>query len=148
VLPSDGTGDLNYQASVTQITRSGSTATVSQTAHGLATDDKVYIQGANEPEYNGIHQITYINDNSYSFTVSGTPDSPATGTITETDVLISATTNASGLATDTRSFSANQPITGRVREGTNPEPNYKTSPITGTVDKDNGYSAIIFLVRD
>jgi hypothetical protein len=148
VLPSDGTGDLNYQASVTQITRSGSTATVSQTAHGLATDDKVYIQGANEPEYNGIHQITYISDNSYSFTVSGTPDSPATGTIVETDVLISATTNTSGLVTDTRSFSKNQPITGRVREGTNPEPNYKTSPITGSVDKDKGLSAIIFLVRD
>jgi hypothetical protein len=27
-------------------------------------------------------------------------------------------------------------------------PNYKTSPIAGTVDKDNGFSTTIFLVPD
>lgn len=148
VYPANATGPMNYQVSITQITRSGSTATVSQTGHGLATDDKVLIEGANEPEYNGIHQITYIGVDSYSYTVSGTPDSPATGTITETDVLISTTTDGGGNASDTRSFTSDQPITGRVREGTAPDPNYKTSPITGTVDKDIGFSTTIFLVPD
>jgi hypothetical protein len=148
VYPSDGTGPMNYQASVTEITRSASTATVTQTAHGLETDDKAYIAGANQPEYNGIHQVTYISSTQYSYGVSGTPTTPATGTIIETDILISTTTDASGNASDTRSFSSNQPITGRVREGTDPAPNYKTSPITGTVDKDNGFSTTIFLVPD
>ena len=148
VYPSDGTGPMHYQASVTQITRSGSTATVSQSAHGLGTGDKVYIQGANEAEYNGIHQITYIDTGSYSYTVSGTPDSPATGTITETDVLISDTTDSNGNVGVTRTFSGDQPITGRVREGTDPTPNYKTSPITGTVDSSDGFSTTIFLVPD
>lgn len=148
VYPSDAAGDMNYQTSVTSINRSGATATVVQTAHGLATNDKVYIEGANQPEYNGIHQITWISVNSYSYTVSGAPDTPATGTLLETDVLISGLTNASGIATATRSFSADQNITGRVREGTAPDPNYKTSPITGTVDKDIGFAATIFLVPD
>jgi hypothetical protein len=148
VYPSDGTGPMNYQESITSINRSGATATVVQTGHGLETGDKVYIEGATEPEYNGIHQITWISVDSYSYTVSGTPDTPAGGTKVETDVLISGLTNASGIATDNRSFASNQPITGRVREGTAPEPNYKTSPITGTVDKDIGFSATIFLVPD
>lgn len=147
VYPSNATGPMNYQASVTSITRVTTTATVTQTAHGLATNDKVFIEGADQPEYNGIHQITYISADSYSYTVSGTPTTPATGTITETDVLISDTTDSNGNVTKNRAFSSDQPITGRVREGTTP-PNYKTSPITGTIDKDSGFSTTIFLVPD
>lgn len=148
VYPLNATGPMNYQVSVTSINRSGSTATVVQTAHGLATNDKVYIEGADQPEYNGIHQIIVTGANGYTYTVSGTPDTPATGTIVETDVLISTTTDGSGNATANKSFSSDQPITGRVREGTTPVPNYKTSPITGTVDKDAGFATTIFLVPD
>lgn len=74
-----------YQASVT-ITRSGSTATVAHTAHGLANEQYVLIAGANETEYNGTHQIFNVSTNSYDYNVSGTPATPATGTITSTGI--------------------------------------------------------------
>jgi hypothetical protein len=148
VYAKDGTGDLNFEESITSIERSGSTATVTQTGHGLETNDKVYIKGATEPEYNGIHQVTYISSTQYSYTVSGTPSTPAGGTKTQTDVLISTTTDASGNATDTRSFTTDQPITGIAREGTDPAPNYRSSPIDGTVDSENGVTLTIFLVPD
>jgi hypothetical protein len=67
---------------VTSITRSGSTATVTQVNHGYETGYLVYITGANESEYNVEGEsITVVDDDTYTFTVSGTPASPATGTI-------------------------------------------------------------------
>ena len=66
---------------VTSITRSGATATVTVTAHGYATGDMVVIQAANETEYNGTFIITVTGSNTFTYTVTGTPASPATGTI-------------------------------------------------------------------
>lgn len=74
-----------YQVTVT-ITRAGSTATVSHTAHGMVNEQYVLIAGANETEYNGTHQIFNVTTNSYDFNVSGTPATPATGTITATGI--------------------------------------------------------------
>jgi hypothetical protein len=143
---SDGTGDFNYQDSVT-ITRSGAVATVTHSGHGLATDDWVYIEGANEAEYNGCHKITYISSTQYSYTVNGTPDSPATGTIKSTTAMFNHLTNASGIVSDTREFTNDQPLTGRVRKSTT-TPLYKNQPIVGTVDNATGLELIVLLVRD
>ena len=67
---------------VTSITRSGSTATLTAgAAHGLSTNDWVEIIGANETEYNGLFQITVTGGSTFTFTVSGAPATPATGTI-------------------------------------------------------------------
>jgi hypothetical protein len=66
---SDGTGDYPFQDSVT-ITRSGSTASVSHTAHGMLDGDKVHINGANEYEYNGVFAITNVTTNAYDYTVT------------------------------------------------------------------------------
>lgn len=63
------------------ITRSGSTATVTHTGHGLATGQRVLIEGADQQQYNGVHQITVTGSNTYEYTVVGTPATPATGTI-------------------------------------------------------------------
>jgi hypothetical protein len=63
------------------ITRSGSTATVSLPGHGRTTGDSVVITGAAQSEYNGLKTITVVNGNEFTFTVSGTPTTPATGTI-------------------------------------------------------------------
>ena len=65
---SDGTGPFPYQDSVT-IVNNGVIATVSHTSHGLATNDKVEIRGASLAINNGVHQITKINDNSYSYPI-------------------------------------------------------------------------------
>lgn len=66
---------------ITSITRSGSTATVTTTAaHGLSTGQVVYHTGATQPEYNVKATITVTGASTYTFTVSGTPATPATGT--------------------------------------------------------------------
>jgi len=74
-------------AQTVTITRSGSAATVTLTAHGLAVGDETLIAGANELEYNGLQTIqTVPTANTFTFTVEGTPDTPATGTITSSAV--------------------------------------------------------------
>lgn len=69
--------------SLSGITRSSSTATAtSAAAHGRTTGDWVDVQGAAEDEYNGIFQITVTSPTQFTYTVDGTPSTPATGTLT------------------------------------------------------------------
>jgi hypothetical protein len=64
------------------IARSGTTATVTATAHGLTGTITVNILGATQPEYNGAFSCTVANANTFTYTVAGSPATPATGTIT------------------------------------------------------------------
>lgn len=64
------------------ITRSSQVATVSLPGHGFATGDIVSFSGSNQAEYNIRAAITVVDANSFTYTVSGTPTTPATGTIT------------------------------------------------------------------
>lgn len=69
--------------SVTSITRSGSTATATKTAHGLRDGVRVVVAGADQPEYNvNDVAITVTSADTFTFPVTGTPATPATGTIT------------------------------------------------------------------
>jgi hypothetical protein len=61
------------------ITRSSTTATVTETTHGRTTGDIVKISGASQTEYNGNQTITVSDANTYTYTVSGSPATPATG---------------------------------------------------------------------
>jgi hypothetical protein len=124
-----------------------SIATVSHTGHGLATGDIAYIAGANQDEYNGAQAVTVTGVDAYTFTVSGLPTTPATGTITSTGGVFNDLTNASGLVTDTRSWSTDQPFTGRVRKSSG-SPLYRTAPLVGTIDNTTGFSTTIFLLPD
>lgn len=137
---------MPYNASVT-ISNSGTTATVTHTAHGLATNDKVLIRGASLPANNGVFSITKINDNSYSYTMASTPGSSPTGTITATYVLIKGTTDANGEITMSRVFAADQPVTGWARKSTS-APYYKTGQVFGTVDSAANTSFTALLVLD
>ena len=139
------TGPLAFEDSVT-ITRVTTTATVAHTAHGLATNQWVKIEGAAQEEYNGGKQITKIDDNSYSYTVSGSPTTPATGTIIATAIVIFGTTDGSGDISDTRSYSSDQDFTGHVRHSSNPY--YKTSPLSGTIDSVAGLPITVSLIPD
>jgi hypothetical protein len=73
---------------VQSITRTGSTATATQTAHGYPSGIVVAIAGAGagEAEYNGDQTITVVDADTYTFAVSGTPATPATGDITASAV--------------------------------------------------------------
>lgn len=85
--PSLSAFNVRYTAAITSITRAGATATVTTTAnHYLRTGESVLIAGATQTEYNGTFTITRTASNTFTYTVSGTPATPATGTITWTDV--------------------------------------------------------------
>jgi len=74
----------NDTQSVSSITLSGSTATVTLGGHGYTTGKKVAHAGADQAEYNASASITKIDDDTYSYTITGSPATPATGTITAT----------------------------------------------------------------
>lgn len=73
---------------VDSLTRSGSTATATlnmmgfqqkvATGHGIEVGDSITVAGANESEYNGTFTATAVTTTTVSYTVSGTPTTPAT----------------------------------------------------------------------
>lgn len=64
---------------VISITSATGTAVVTLAAHGYAVGDKVLISGANQTQYNGVQTITAVSTNTFSYVVTGSPVSPATG---------------------------------------------------------------------
>ena len=146
LLEADTGGALPSGDSVS-ITRSGTTASVSHTAHGLANGAKVVIRGAVQDEYNGIQTISNVSTNAYDYTVSGSPTTPATGTIISTAVIIEGLTNASGVLEDTGfNYQSDQDISGWVRKATT-SPLYKQSVVAGTITS-GGFSANVLLISD
>jgi hypothetical protein len=145
-LVAEAGGPLPYRAAVS-ITRSGTTATVTHTVHGLSNGDKVVIKGVDQREYYGIHTISGVTTNSYQFTVAGSPATPATGTILSTSVLISQLTGADGKASGTRTFASNQPVGGSVRKASS-APFFKTGTIVGTINNSTGLNLTITLLSD
>lgn len=93
-------------ASVSSITRSGTTATVTTaTAHGFSTGQKVVISGATQTDYNGAFTVTVSSTTQFTYTVANSPVTPATGTILvvagdTTDLVALAGVERVGSATD------------------------------------------------
>ncbi|WDI44776.1 hypothetical protein [Bremerella sp. P1] len=69
--------------SVSSITRSSTTATVTtSSAHGLSVNDGVIISGANEGDYNKRVRVASVpTTTTFTYYVTGSPTTPATGTI-------------------------------------------------------------------
>jgi len=133
-----------YQDSVS-ITGLSNFATVLHTAHGLSTGDYVVIRGAADNEYNGVYSITVTGANTYTYTASNPLDPSASAT--STFAFISGLTNSSGIISDTRQVSADQPVTGWVRKAS-ASPYYQQGSITGTVSNSSGFNATIQIARD
>ena len=148
VKAKDGTGPWPYNITVT-ITNSGTTATVSHTAHGMSIGDKIVIEGASHQENNGIHTIVTVpNVNSYTYTMASAPGSDPTGTIKSTWVALAGTTNATtGILSTSRVYPSDQPVTGYCRKSTS-SPYWKTFEITSTVDDVNGMNVIAIMSPD
>lgn len=71
--------------SVSGITNDGAgtaTATLAAPNADLVTGDYVTIAGATQTEYNGARAITVVDASTFTFAYTGSPASPATGTIT------------------------------------------------------------------
>jgi hypothetical protein len=142
----DATGDLPYQDTVT-ITNSGTTATVSHTAHGLLTNDKMLIAGANLDANNGVFPVTVTGTNSYTYTMGSAPGSNPTGTIKATWTALYGNTDVNGQISMSRVFSVDQPVTGWARKSTS-SPYYKTGPISGVIDSALGANLSALLLSD
>ena len=69
--------------SLSSLTRSGTTATATTTSnHNLATGVSVIIAGAVETAYNITATISVISNTQFTYTVAGSPSTPATGSPT------------------------------------------------------------------
>lgn len=80
-LPSNAFQSTQYvygvEREVTSLTRSSTTATATVASHGYKVGQVVTVRGATQA-YNGNHTITAVTDDTFSFTVSGSPATPAT----------------------------------------------------------------------
>ena len=71
----------NDQLLVT-LTRSGTTATATTSIdHGFVSGEVLQVSGAVQPEYNGSKTIAVIDARHFSFPVTGSPVTPATGAV-------------------------------------------------------------------
>jgi hypothetical protein len=105
----------------------------------MASGDYVEIKGAEYWQNNGVFPITYINVNSYSYTLGGDPGASPTATpIKATFVAISGTTDINGEKEVTRVYPSDQPVVGWIRVNEY----YKTAKLFGTVDSVLGYDSI------
>ena len=139
-------GGLPFEDVVT-ITRSGTVATVTHTAHGLSSNNWVEIEDAVQNEYNRLKQITVTTVNAYTFVVTGSPTTPATGTILATAVLINGLSDVLGEISDTRTLSVDQGFTGSVKKGSS-SPVFVGSDLSGTILKDSGFIQTVALIPD
>ena len=140
------TGTLPVDVTVT-IVNAGTTATVTHTAHGLASNDKVVIRGASHNQNNGTHQITVTGTNTYTYTMASAPGSSPTGTIKSTFVVLNGLTDVNGEISMTRVFPADQSVVGRARKSSS-APYYKNSPLTGTVSSSQNTSLTAVMISD
>ena len=62
---------------ISGITSSGTTATVTLTAHGYSTSNSVAISGASPDTYNGTFTITVVDANTFTYTLPSATTSPA-----------------------------------------------------------------------
>ena len=70
---------------VASLTRASTTATVTTaSAHGWTTGDFVTVAGASPSAYNGRVKVTVTNSTVCTYTIAGSPTTPATGAITAT----------------------------------------------------------------
>jgi hypothetical protein len=69
---------VDVAATVT-ITRVGEVATVIRVDHLLNTGQKVEILGVTESDYNGVFEVIKIDRDTFTYPVTGSPATPATG---------------------------------------------------------------------
>lgn len=73
----------NISQSITSLTRSGSLVTaITASDHDLATGLLATIAGAAETDYNGSFTLTVVDATTFTYDITGTPSTPATGSPT------------------------------------------------------------------
>lgn len=146
LLEAGATGALPRLESVS-ITRSGSIATVSHTAHNIPDGSEVAIRKADQREYNGFHTVTVTGANSYTYPVTGTPATPATGPVTATAVILRGKTDSLGqISRSDFNFVGAQSVVGDATKQTT-APYFITAPISGNITA-AGYAQSVAMQPD
>ncbi|PCI28744.1 hypothetical protein COB55_03465 [Candidatus Wolfebacteria bacterium] len=145
----NGTGDLPFEETVTSITRSGTTATVTHTTHGLNSNEYVKLGGITDKteDNRGAFLVTVTGANTYTYTTTDSGSTSYTGTIIATGVLIYGLTDASGNISSSRALGGNQPVDGFVRKST-ASPRFKTFSLSDTINSSTGLTINIRLILD
>ena len=141
-----GGSGFPFEDSVT-ITQAAGTATVSHTAHGLATNDYIVIRGAQPDGYNKVAQITSTGANSYTYSVDSGLSSPATGSPVASYAAISGLTNGSGVIESSKTWPASQGLKGWARKKNASSPFYKDGNIN-IADASGGSDVVLTLNPD
>jgi hypothetical protein len=150
---SSAAGDLPFEQSITSISQAAGapfTRTVTfAAAHGMKDNDYLKLYGiTNATEDNaGAHQITVSSPTVVTYTGTDTGETSFTGTITGTGGVIYGTTDASGNISTSRTWGANQPVTGQARKSTT-SPRFKTIELDDTISSANGLTINRRLVLD
>lgn len=142
---SGGASGFPYQDSVS-ITQAAGTATVTHTAHGLASNDYVVIRGASPEGYNKVAQITVTGVNTYTYTVDSGLSSPATGSPVSSYVGLYGTTNSTGVVQASKTWPAAQGLKGWARKSTS-APYYRQSSLT-VADASGGSDITALMLSD
>lgn len=145
-----GTSIAAVSQSIATLTRVGTVATATTAAdHTLATGLSVTVSGAAEVDYNGTFEITVTARNQFTYTVSGSASTPATGTISYTSDYASVNLQADDEGSDTNidgggSLALKTPIAGANDDGT-----AQFDGISGGADEadDETYRSIILISR-
>ena len=104
----DGSQYLGSALSVSSLTCNSTTSLTTATlssAAGLVVGQSVTVSGAAPSAYDGTFAITAISGNTFSYLVSGSPTSPASGTITVQPYVVSTTNSyadTSGISSQTQ----------------------------------------------
>jgi len=149
LVRADAGGPRPHDVTVT-ITRSGTVATVTHTAHGFVIGDKFELKGITDKTEDNVVQtiVTVPGVNSYTYTTTNSGSTSYTGTILSTAVFIDGVTAGAGTIADTRSFPSSQPIAGFIRKATT-SPRFKTFPLSGnTINSTTGLTINVRLVLD
>lgn len=96
------TSQVAYDTQSATLTASGTTATATVPNHGIVSGNSIIIAGADQSDYNGTFSVTVTSDDTFTYTMGGSPASPATGTITAktTQTLIGLAATRTGFAAD------------------------------------------------
>lgn len=88
--------------SISSLSSSAGIATAVATGHPLVSGQDLAIAGAADSEYNGTFKVTVIDANTFTYPISGTPNSPTSGTITGTftGALVDVSSEGEGIATN------------------------------------------------
>lgn len=146
---SNGTGPFPFEETVTSITRATTTATVTHPTHGMASNDKIVLQGITDKTEDNytVKQITVTGTNTYTYTTTDSGSTSYTGTIKSTFVALNGLTNASGVISLSRVYATNQPVTGWARKSTS-SPLLQEGVLVGEVDSADGFNGTAVMLAD